>query len=319
MGLGYKQMSDLPITVVRTPQNLGYGGNQKLGYQWAIENDLDVVVLLHGDGQYAPEFLPQLVAPLEDDSADAVFGSRMLEPGRARQGGMPLYKYLGNQVLSKVENTVAGANLSEWHSGYRAYSTKALASIPFERNDDGFNFDTQIIVQLLETGMRIAEVAIPTYYGDEICYVNGMSYAKDITRDVLRYRLHKMGFGSGETAFASSAYEEKHGEESSHAKIERWTAQMPPSAGARPRFLRRRPGRPAAGPGPRGDGRGPRGPPLHRGPRRPLHPGRPRPRHPRGRWVTATTSSSPPTCSSTCATPTRCWPTPTASCAPVAG
>ena len=229
VGLGYQQLSDLPITVVRTPQNLGYGGNQKLGYRWAIENDLDVVVLLHGDGQYAPEFLPKIVEPLEDDSADAVFGSRMLEAGQARKGGMPLYKYLGNKVLTRVENAMAGASLSEWHSGYRAYSTKALAAIPFDRNDDGFNFDTQIIVQLLEAGMRIREVPIPTYYGDEICYVNGMRYASDITRDVLRYRLHKMGFGTGELAFASSAYEEKHGEESSHAKIARWTAQLPSS------------------------------------------------------------------------------------------
>ncbi|MPY93555.1 MAG: methyltransferase domain-containing protein [Acidimicrobiia bacterium] len=228
VGLGYQQLSDLPLTVVRTPKNLGYGGNQKLGYRWAIENQLDVVVLLHGDGQYAPEFLPSIVAPLEDDSADAVFGSRMLETGQARRGGMPLYKYLGNKVLSRFENVVAGANLSEWHSGYRAYSTKALAAIPFERNDDGFNFDTQIIVNLLEAGMRLAEVPIPTYYGDEICYVNGMKYAVDITHDVVRYRLHKMGFGSGETAFASAAYEEKHGPHSSHAKIERWTAQLAP-------------------------------------------------------------------------------------------
>lgn len=229
VGLGYQQLSDLPLTVIRTPKNLGYGGNQKLGYRWAIENDLDVVVLLHGDGQYAPEFLPSIVAPLEDDSADAVFGSRMLEPGQARKGGMPLYKYLGNKVLSRVENAVAGADLSEWHSGYRAYSVKALSSIPFDRNDDGFNFDTQIIVNLLEAGMRITEVPIPTYYGDEICYVNGVRYAADITRDVVRYRLHKMGFGTGEMAFASAAYEEKHGPDSSHAKIERWTSQLGPA------------------------------------------------------------------------------------------
>jgi 2-polyprenyl-3-methyl-5-hydroxy-6-metoxy-1,4-benzoquinol methylase len=229
VGLGYQQRSDLPITVVRTPKNLGYGGNQKLGYKWALENDLDIVVLVHGDGQYAPECLPAMVAPLEDNTADAVLGSRMMEEGHARKGGMPLYKYLGNKVLSRVENVIAGAKLSEWHSGYRAYSTKALAAIPFERNDDGFNFDTQIIVQLLEAGMRIREVPIPTYYGDEICYVNGMRYAADITRDVLRYRLHKMGFGTGELAFASSGYEEKQGEGSSHNKLALWTGQLPPA------------------------------------------------------------------------------------------
>jgi 2-polyprenyl-3-methyl-5-hydroxy-6-metoxy-1,4-benzoquinol methylase len=229
IGLGYSQISDLPITVVRTEKNLGYGGNQKFGYRWAIENDLDLVVLLHGDGQYAPEMLPDIVAPLEDDTADAVFGSRMLDAGRARKGGMPFYKYVGNKILTRVENAVAGAQLSEWHSGYRAYSTKALAAIPFEDNADGFHFDTQIIVQLIEAGMRIREVPIPTYYGDEISHVNGMQYAADVTRDVARYRLHKMGFGTGELAFASNDYEEKFGADSSHAQIETWMARRPPS------------------------------------------------------------------------------------------
>ena len=229
IGLGYKQISDLPLTIVRTPKNLGYGGNQKLGYRWAIENKLDIVVLLHGDGQYAPERLAELVAPLEDESADAVFGSRMLARGRAHAGGMPLYKFVGNKILTRFENAVAGAHLSEWHSGYRAYSTRALASIPFERNADGFHFDTQIIVQLIESGMRIREVPIPTYYGDEVSYVNGMQYAADVTRDVLRYRLHKMGFGSGELAFATTGYEEKFGAGSSHAKIAHWTSQLAPS------------------------------------------------------------------------------------------
>src|SRR5262249_43817975 len=125
IGLGYQQISDLPLTIVRTPQNLGYGGNQKLRYRSAIENKLDIVVLLHGDGQYAPEYLAQLVAPIEDGSADAVLGSRMLVRGRARAGGMPLYKVVGNKILTRFENAVAGVRLSEWHSGYRAYSTRA--------------------------------------------------------------------------------------------------------------------------------------------------------------------------------------------------
>ncbi|MBK5223263.1 MAG: methyltransferase domain-containing protein [Acidimicrobiia bacterium] len=229
IGLGYREQSDLPLTVVRTPQNLGYGGNQKVGYQWAIENDLDIVVLLHGDGQYAPEMLPAVVAPLENDTADAVFGSRMLERGRAREGGMPLYKYVGNKILTRVENTMAGADLSEWHSGYRAYSTKALAAVPFARNSDDFNFDTQIIIQLIEAGMRITEVPIPTFYGDEISYVNGMQYARDITRDVTRYRLHKMGFGTGEMAFATTEYTEADGEDTARATLAHWTSQMPPA------------------------------------------------------------------------------------------
>ena len=210
VGLGYKQLSsDLPLTVIRQPRNLGYGGNQKSGYQWAIEHDLDIVVLLHGDGQYAPEFLPEIVAPLERGECDAVFGSRMMEPGGARRGGMPMYKYVGNRILTAFENKLVGLELSEWHSGYRAYSVPALASIPFHRNSDDFHFDTQIILQFFEAGKRIIELPVPTYYGDEICHVNGLAYARDVATDVVRYRLHKMGFGSGETAFASDAYELK--------------------------------------------------------------------------------------------------------------
>ena len=229
VGLGYKQLSsDLPLTVIRQPRNLGYGGNQKSGYQWAIEHDLDIVVLLHGDGQYAPEFLPEIVAPLERGECDAVFGSRMMEPGGARRGGMPMYKYVGNRILTAFENKLVGLELSEWHSGYRAYSVPALASIPFHRNSDDFHFDTQIILQFFEAGKRIIELPVPTYYGDEICHVNGLAYARDVATDVVRYRLHKMGFGSGETAFASDAYELKVADQSSHARLEAWVTGMEP-------------------------------------------------------------------------------------------
>lgn len=222
-GLRWKQRAgDLHLTVVRHDRNLGYGGNQKAGYRWAIERELDVVVLLHGDGQYAPELLPEVVGPIERGEADAVLGSRMLDPGGARRGGMPLYKFAGNRVLTAFQNRVAGTDLSEWHSGYRAYSVEALSSIPFERNSDDFDFDTEVILQLLEAQRRIVEVPIPTYYGDEICYVNGLGYARDVTAATVRYRLHKMGFGSGELAFASGAYEHKHGEGTSHARLLQW-------------------------------------------------------------------------------------------------
>jgi glycosyltransferase involved in cell wall biosynthesis len=229
VALGYRQLAgDLPIEVVRHPKNLGYGGNQKAGYQWAIDQGLDIVVLLHGDGQYAPELLPEMVAPIERGQADAVFGSRMLDPGGARRGGMPRYKFFGNRVLTRVENLVAGASLSEWHSGYRAYSVAALRDVPFHRNDNGFNFDTQVIVQFLEASKRVVEIPIPTYYGDEICHVNGLQYARDVTRDVLRYRAHKMGFGTGELAFASEAYDGKQADDSSHGQVLRWLARRRP-------------------------------------------------------------------------------------------
>ena len=152
IGLDYQAIADMPVTVVRHAENLGYGGNQKAGYRWALDHQLDVVVLLHGDGQYAPEVIERLIEPLEDGRADAVFGSRLMTPGAARSGGMPIYKYLGNRILTRYENAMAGTNLTEWHSGYRAYRVDALGEIPFERNSDGFDFDTEIIVQLHEAG-----------------------------------------------------------------------------------------------------------------------------------------------------------------------
>ncbi len=220
IGMGYQATTpDLPLTVIRQDQNLGYGGNQKAGYRWAIEQGLDIVVLLHGDGQYAPELLPEMVAPLEQGQCDAVFGSRMLAQGGARRGGMPMYKFVGNRILTAFENKVAGASLSEWHSGYRAYRVDALASVPFEGNSDGFDFDTQVIVQFLEGGHRIGEIPIPTYYGDEISHVNGIAYAIDICRYVVRYRLQKMGFGQGDLVFATKSYDEKLSAESSHGLV----------------------------------------------------------------------------------------------------
>src|SRR4029079_8049743 len=116
-GQTWAQRHDTPKTIViRHTKNLGYGGNQKAAYAVAIEHGLDIVVLLHGDGQYAPEMLPEMVAPLIDGRAEAVFGSRMMEKGAARQGGMPAYKYLGNKVLTRAQNALAGTALSEFHS-----------------------------------------------------------------------------------------------------------------------------------------------------------------------------------------------------------
>ncbi|MFL6204932.1 MAG: bifunctional glycosyltransferase/class I SAM-dependent methyltransferase [Acidimicrobiales bacterium] len=220
VGLETKRDVDgLPITVVRQPRNLGYGGNQKFGYTWAIDHGLDIVVMLHGDGQYAPECLADVVAPIERDEADVVLGSRMMDRGGARAGGMPLYKLLGNRLLTTFQNSVSGLVLTEWHSGYRAFATDALARIPFVQNSDGFDFDTEVLLQLHDVGARVAEVPIPTYYGDEICYVEGIPYAWDVVVDVLRYRLQRIGFGSDSLATASSSYERKPDEQSSHSRL----------------------------------------------------------------------------------------------------
>lgn len=219
-GLAWAERPDTPSTlVVRHTKNLGYGGNQKAAYKLALERGLDIVVLLHGDGQYAPELLPEMVGPLERGECDAVLGSRMIDKGAARRGGMPLYKLVGNRILTRAENGLLGASLTEFHSGYRAYSMAALRDIPFEHNTDDFDFDTQIIVQLLHAGKRILEIPIPTYYGDEICYVNGLRYAKDVVKDVLEYRLVTMGFGTSDWVPKPLDYAFKDGDGSSHAVI----------------------------------------------------------------------------------------------------
>ncbi|MEP6853091.1 MAG: bifunctional glycosyltransferase/class I SAM-dependent methyltransferase [bacterium] len=215
--------------IVRHTKNLGYGGNQKAAYRLAIEHGIDIVVLLHGDGQYAPESLPDMIAPFEDGELAAVFGSRMMLPGAAKAGGMPLYKRVGNRVLTTFENTMLGTELTEFHSGYRAYATKTLAAIPFEANSDGFDFDTQIIAQIVHHGGRIVEIPIPTYYGDEICYVNGLQYARDVVRDVVDFKLAVKGFGTQEWVPYQEDYDFKEGDGSSHAVMLTMLESLPPS------------------------------------------------------------------------------------------
>jgi 2-polyprenyl-3-methyl-5-hydroxy-6-metoxy-1,4-benzoquinol methylase len=211
--------SHLNLTVVRHEQNLGYGGNQKAGYLYALDHGWDVVVLLHGDGQYAPESMGDIIEPIVHGDADAVFGSRMMQRGRAREGGMPLYKYVGNRILSTTQNALTGLTLSEWHSGYRAYRVSALADLPFIANSDGFDFDTEIILQLAAAKKKIVEVPIPTYYGDEICRVNGMRYAADVIVDTVRYRLGRSGFGAGQLGSVTEPYAFKPSPHSSHGRI----------------------------------------------------------------------------------------------------
>lgn len=177
-----------PLRIYRTPYNQGYGGNQRLGYLYAIAQGFDIVVLLHGDGQYAPEALPYILAPYAQ-GADVVFGSRFINPADAIKGGMPLYKWLGNRILTTIQNLILNSHMSEMHSGYRSYRTAVLKRIPFTANSLGFVFDADIIIQLHAAGYRITEVAIPTYYGDEICRVNGMLYAWQCVKSAIKYRL----------------------------------------------------------------------------------------------------------------------------------
>ena len=163
IGREYRQAHpEIRMTVLRNEFNQSYGGNQKVGYSFAIDRGFDFVAMVHGDGQYAPEELPNLVAPLRDGVADAVFGSRMMDRFGALRGGMPLYKYVGNKILTTLQNRLLRTQLSEFHSGYRVYSVRLLERIPFRLNSNVFHFDTEIIIQVLNAGGRIVERPILT-------------------------------------------------------------------------------------------------------------------------------------------------------------
>ena len=184
---------ELRVTALRNESNQGYGGNQKVGYAYAIANRFDFVAMIHGDGQYAPEELPRLLEPLRAGRADAVFGSRMMDRFGALKGGMPLYKYAGNRVLTALQNAMLGTRLSEFHSGYRIYSVEVLEGLPYRLASNDFHFDTEVIIQLLNAGARIVELPIPTCYGDEISRVNGVKYARDVLLATLSNVAHRSG------------------------------------------------------------------------------------------------------------------------------
>ena len=171
-------------------KNLGYGGNQKIGYYYSIKKNFDYVVLLHGDGQYAPEYLTKILNEFESKkNYSAVFGSRMISTGSAIKGGMPLYKFVGNKILTSIQNFLLNSKLSEFHSGYRAYRVNSLKKIFYQNNANDYCFDTQIIIQFLLNDMKIKEIPIPTFYGDEISYVNGLKYAAQITLETILAKL----------------------------------------------------------------------------------------------------------------------------------
>lgn len=225
IGRAYRKAHpELPLRVLRNEFNQGYGGNQKVGYLYAIREGFDIVAMLHGDGQYAPEKLPDLLAPIRRDEADAVFGTRMAHPRDALKGGMPLYKFVGNRILSAFQNSVLRQSLTEFHSGYRVYSVPMLERLPLRLNTNDFHFDTEIIIQLLAADARILEIPIPTYYGDEISRVNGMRYAADVFSATMKYALHRTGVlhqrrFDVDASGVNSHYTLKLGYESSHSVV----------------------------------------------------------------------------------------------------
>jgi glycosyltransferase involved in cell wall biosynthesis len=190
----------LGLHTIRHEQNRGYGGNQKTCYREALQRGADVVVMVHPDYQYTPKLVPALAHCVASGLFDVALGSRILG-GRAMQGGMPLYKYISNRLLTATENLLISQKLSEYHTGYRAFSRKLLLELPLEENDDDFAFDNQMLVQAAYFGFQIAEVTCPTSYFEEassISFRRSVTYGIGVLRAAASFRLARMGFAKPE-------------------------------------------------------------------------------------------------------------------------
>ena len=185
----------LGLKVFVHPKNRGYGGNQKTCYREALKLGADIAVMVHPDFQYDPVFIPQLIAPLANGECDAVFGSRMKIRKNALKGGMPYWKFIANIALTKIENFILGNNLTEYHSGFRAYSKKVM-HLPLELNSDDFVFDTEIIVQMKIAGLKIKEIPITTKYfpeASQISFKRSTEYGLAILAVMSKYLLFRSG------------------------------------------------------------------------------------------------------------------------------
>jgi glycosyltransferase involved in cell wall biosynthesis len=184
----------LGVEVVEHETNRGYGAAQKTGYRRALEGGADIVVLLHSDYQYDPALVPDFVRPIADGEVDGLTGSR-IRSGDALQGGMPLWKYVPNRVLTFLGNLTFGTAVSEFHNGYRAYSRQALEAVPFDSFSDKFDFDTQIILHLAARGFRLGEIPSPTRFAEDssmMSFRQGVVYGLSLLGHMLRHALHRL-------------------------------------------------------------------------------------------------------------------------------
>ena len=176
------------INFIKNEKNFGYGGVQKIAYSYAIKNNFDYVIMLHGDGQYPPEKIPEFIDNLLNENVEGVFGSRLINPRDALKGGMPMYKFVGNRVLTFLQNLILGIKMSEFHSGYRSYKVEALKKINFEKNTNNFHFDTEIIIQMVKSKFSIKEIPMPTFYGDEVSHLKSVPYGINVLISTIKYR-----------------------------------------------------------------------------------------------------------------------------------
>jgi len=186
----------LGLTVIRHDTNRGYGGNQKSCYRAALERGADIVVMIHPDYQYDSRLTPHMVSFLRDGYHDVMLGSRIRTRAEALAGGMPPYKYVANRLLTFVQNILTGMNLSEWHTGFRAYTRRVLETVPWENNSDDFVFDSQMMVQFVAFHFRIGEIPVPVRYHDTASSINlrrSITYGIHTLSIVVKFLLHRLG------------------------------------------------------------------------------------------------------------------------------
>ncbi len=182
------QHSNPKVVALQHDINQGYGAAEKTLLRYAVNTEADVIALLHADGQYAPEELPQLIEPFVSEAADIVQGSRMMQGSKALQGGMPHYKYVSNRCLTAIENMAFGLKMAEYHSGYMLYSKHALSTIPFEKLGNTFCFDQEMLIMAKIKGLKIVQRPIPTHYGDEISHLKPIRYGLNVLSLVWAYQ-----------------------------------------------------------------------------------------------------------------------------------
>ncbi|TAN40600.1 MAG: glycosyltransferase family 2 protein [Nitrospirae bacterium] len=186
---------ELGITTIVHPENRGYGANQKTCYREAMRLGADIIVMVHPDYQYSPKLVTAMASMISSGHYDIVLASRILG-GQAVKGGMPRYKYVANRVLTMIDNLVLGVKLSEYHTGYRAFSRTVLETLPLDRNSDDFVFDNEMLVQAVFFGFRIGEISCPTKYFPEASSINfsrSVIYGMGVLATLMKYILHRTG------------------------------------------------------------------------------------------------------------------------------
>jgi len=176
------------IKVINNEKNYGYGGVQKIAFNYALKNNYDYVIMLHGDDQYEPNKIPEFISNLLNDDIDAVFGSRFINPKEPLKSGMPLNRYVGNRVVTFIQNLIVGTKMTEFHSGYRSYKINVLKKINFEKNSNDFYFDSEIIVQMSKLKFSIKEIPIATIYADEISNLKPIPYGINVLISTIKYK-----------------------------------------------------------------------------------------------------------------------------------